>query len=144
MSEKLYQQVIAKYLNKASNREGWWCRIPTERFGEKFVTDDAFPHLGTLFGTDDCLMCYALVKMGVVKLKSTPKNQATCATNSSTWNEFITSNILTNKTIETSKFKSRNNTTMHLAKIGHVTLSVSHCYYLIHLIFFFEQMVFLM
>ena len=38
--------------------------------GEKFTTDEAFSHLGTLFGIDNCLMHYALVKMGVVKLKS--------------------------------------------------------------------------
>ena len=46
-------------------------------------------------------------------------------TNPSNWNKFISSNALTNKTIEISKFKSKNNPTIHLAKIGQVTLSLS-------------------
>ena len=76
MSEKLYQQAVAKFLNTISNEQGWWYRIPINGFDEKHTTDNVFPHMGTLFGINDYFMCYVLIKINVVKFNKNEKSES--------------------------------------------------------------------
>ena len=44
MSEKLYQQVVAIFLNAVLDKKGWWYRILINRF-EKNTTNNVFHYM---------------------------------------------------------------------------------------------------
>ena len=53
----LLTNILVTFISETPAESGWWHRMPTHEKGSVFPSDTLFPHIGTLLGLPDFIVC---------------------------------------------------------------------------------------